>query len=161
MKAAAGSNSKKTTPAPKTGPVPAQSGSELGEVKIHENVIASLVRRSALSVEGVSRLAGNSLVDSIAEVVGSRRMQSRAITIELGDDNRASIEIKLNLKFGFNIPEVAAKVQKAVIENVEKVTGMTVTRVGVVFQDIDDEEPPEEEENVDGENAGIDSIPMN
>ena len=43
-------------------------GSEMGEVKIHENVIASLVRRAALSVEGVSRLAGNTLVDNIEAV---------------------------------------------------------------------------------------------
>jgi uncharacterized alkaline shock family protein YloU len=156
---AAAANSKKT-PAPRVEtPAPAQNGSELGEVKIHENVIASLVRRAALSIEGVSRLAGNTLVDSIAEVVGSRRMQSRAITIEMGDNNRVSIEIKLVLKFGCNIPEVAGKVQKAVIEGVEKVTGMTVTKVGVVFQDIEDEEQPEEGQ--DDENANIDSIPMN
>ena len=32
-------------------------GSELGDIKIHENVIATLVRKAALSIEGVSRLA--------------------------------------------------------------------------------------------------------
>ncbi len=137
---------------------PMQADSELGEVKIHENVIASLVRRAALSVEGVSRLAGNALMDSIAEVVGNRRMQSRAITIEMSDNNRLAIEIKLNLKQGFCIPEVASKVQKAVIEGVEKVTGTTVTKVSVIFQDIDDEEPAEDEQE---ENTEIDPIPMN
>jgi Uncharacterized protein conserved in bacteria len=156
MRAAA--NTKKTPATRAEAPAAAQNASELGEVKIHENVIASLVRRAALSVEGVSRLAGNTLVDSIAEVVGSRRMQSRAITIEMGDNNRVAIEIKLVLKFGCNIPEVAGKVQKAVIEGVEKVTGMTVTKVGVLFQDIEEEEPAEEEND---ENADIDSIPMN
>ena len=63
------------------------------------------------------------------------------------------------LKADFNIPEVAAQVQKAVIERVEKVTGMTVTKVGVLVQDIDEVTPPEEEP--DDENAEIDSIPMN
>lgn len=150
----------KKTPVRRTEtPAPAQNASELGEVKIHENVIASLVRRAALSVDGVSRLAGNTLVDSIAEVVGSRRMQSRAIAIEMSDNDRIAVEIKLVLKFGYNIPEVAGKVQRAVIEGVEKVTGMTVTKVGVVFQDIEDEEQPEEGQN--DENADIDSIPMN
>lgn len=157
MRAAA--TTKKTPATRVEPPATAQNCSELGEVKIHENVIASLVRRAALSVDGISRLAGNTLVDSIAEVVGSRRMQSRAITIEMGDNNRVAIEIKLVLKFGCNIPEVAGKVQKSVIEGVEKVTGMTVTKVGVVFQDIEDEEKPEEEQG--DENANIDSIPMN
>ena len=157
MKAAA--NSKKAEAPQVENTTAALEGSELGEVKVHENVIASLVRRAALSVEGVSRLAGSTLVDNIAEIVGSRRMQSRAITIEMADNNRVSIEIKLILKADLNIPEVAAQVQKAVIERVEKVTGMTVTKVGVLVQDIDEVTPPEEEP--DDENAEIDSIPMN
>ena len=113
--------------------------SELGDVKIHDGVIATLTRRAALTVEGVSRLAGNALVDNLAEIVGSRRMQSRAIALEVNELNQISIEIKLNLKVGYTIPEVAENVQKAVISDVEKVTGMTVKTVHVLVQDIDDE----------------------
>ena len=42
-----------------------------GAVKIHENVIATIVRRIACSVEGVSKISGSSFVDNIAEMVGS------------------------------------------------------------------------------------------
>ena len=113
--------------------------SGLGDVKIHDGVIATLTRRAALAIEGVSRLAGNALVDNLAEIVGSRRMQARAITIAVNENNQITIEIKLNLKVGYTIPEVAENVQKAVIADVEKVTGMTVTTVHVLVQDIDDE----------------------
>ena len=113
--------------------------SELGDVKIHDGVIATITRRAALAVEGVSRLAGNALVDNLAEIVGSRRMQARAITIAVNENNQVVIEIKLNLKIGYTIPDVAENVQKAVIADVEKVTGMTVTTVHVLIQDIDDE----------------------
>ena len=89
-----------------------EGNSGLGDVRIHENVIASLVRKAALGVEGISRLAGNALVDNIAEFVGSRRMQSRAITIDMDDNNRVAIEVKVNIIFGYNIPEVAQAVQK-------------------------------------------------
>ena len=158
MKAAA-NNRKAAVPQTEAGNTAAAAleGSELGEVKVHENVIASLVRKAALSVEGVSRLAGRSLVDNIAEFVGNRRM-ARAITIEMDDNNRVTLEIKLVLKSGYNIPEIAPRVQKAVIEEVEKVTGMTVTKVGVLFQDIDDAASEEESGDDDAE---IDSIPMN
>ena len=61
--------------------------SELGDVKIHDGVIATLTRNAALSTEGVSRLSGNTLVDNLAEIVGSRRMQSRAITISVDESN--------------------------------------------------------------------------
>lgn len=113
--------------------------SGMGDVRIHDGVIATLTRKSALGVDGVSRLAGSAFVDNFAEIVGSRRMQSRAINIFVDDNNQICIEIKLNLKFGYMIPEVAENVQKAVIANVEKVTGMTVTQVHVLIQDIDDE----------------------
>ena len=83
--------------------------SGIGEVKIHENVISSLARRAALGVEGVSRLAGSLLVDNIAEIVGSRRMQDRAVTIEILEDNRVAIEVKINILIGYRLPEVAEK----------------------------------------------------
>lgn len=120
--------------------------SELGDVKIHENVVASIVRKAALEIEGVSRLAGNALVDNIAEIVGSKRMQSRAITVDMQDNNRLSIEVKLNILFGFKIPVVAQEVQKAVIEAVEAMTGMTVVKANVVVQEIDDPAPAAEAE---------------
>ncbi len=154
MKAA--ENPKKTAAAPAAAAANTTTvleGSEMGEVKIHENVIASLVRRAALSIEGVSRLAGSTLVDNIAEIVGSRRMQARAIAVDMGEDNRVAVEIKLNLKFGFKVPQVAEQVQKAVIEEIEATTGMTVTKVNVVVQEIED---PVQEEPEDG----IDTPPM-
>ena len=134
-------------------------GSEMGDIKIHENVVASLVRQAALEQEGVSRLAGSALVDDIANLVGSRRMQSRAITVELGDDGRVGIEIKLNLVFGFRIPDVAERVQKAVIGTVEETTGMTVTRVNVVIQEI--EEPVVETEDDEIEASSVETMPIN
>ena len=132
----------------------------MGDIKIHENVVASLVRQAALEQEGVSRLAGSALVDDIANLVGSRRMQSRAITVELGDDGRVGIEIKLNLVFGFRIPDVAERVQKAVIGTVEETTGMTVTRVNVVIQEIED--PVVETEDDEAEAvSSVETMPIN
>lgn len=113
--------------------------SALGNVKIHENVIASLVRFATLEVPGVSRLAGSSLIDGIAEIVGNRRMQSRAISIDLSVDNEASIEVKVNILTGFRLPEVAEKIQKSIVAKVENTTGITVKKVDVIIQEIEQE----------------------
>ena len=134
-------------PAPKTNSentTAVLGDSDIGEVKIHENVISSLARRATLEVEGVSRLAGSLLVDNIAEIVGSRRMQDRAIAVQMGEDNRVSLEIKLNIKFGFRLPKVAAAVQKAVISAVENTTGMTVAKVDVLVQEVEPEADTDE-----------------
>ncbi len=117
----------------------------MGEVKIHENVISMLVRKAALGVPGVSRLSGSQLVDIIAETVGSRRMQDRAISVEIGDNGLISLEVKINIKFGFKIPVVSAGVQKAVIAEVENTTGMTVTKVNVFIQEVEAEEEADED----------------
>ena len=122
-------------------------------------MISSLVRQAALSIDGVSRLAGSTLVDNIAEIVGSRRMQSRAITVEMEENNRVAVELKINIKCDFNVPEVAQAVQKAVIEKIEKITGMTVTKVNVIIQEIEDPVAEENEEE-DGETP-VSAIPLN
>ena len=44
---------------------------ELGEIKIHENVIANLVAMATRKVPGVSRLAGSTVVDAIASIVAA------------------------------------------------------------------------------------------
>ncbi len=121
---------------------------EMGEVRIHENVISALVRRAALGIDGVSRLAGSSLVDNIAEIVGSRRMQERAISVNLDDGSRVSIDVKLNVKFGSKVPVVATAVQKAIIEQVEGATGMVVTKVNVIIQELETEEEAAEAADV-------------
>lgn len=110
---------------------------DLGLVKIHGNVISSIVRRAALSIDGVSRLSGSSFVDNIAEIVGSRKMHDRAIAIEI-DEDKVAVEIKVNLLFGYNVPEIATQLQSVIIEEVEKVTGMTVTSVNVIVQEIEE-----------------------
>lgn len=119
-----------------------EKGTDLGLIKIHGNVVSSIVRRAALSIEGISRLAGSSFVDNIAEIVGSRKIHDRAIDIEINED-KVAIEIKVNLIFGYNVPEIAAQVQSVIIEEVEKVTGMTVTSVNVIIQEIEEAPAPE------------------
>ena len=120
---------------------------EMGEVKIHENVISALVRQAVAAVDGVMRLAGSTLRDNIAEIVGSRRMQDRAISVNIEDGGRVSLDIKVNLKFGYKIPVVTTAIQKAVIENVEQVTGMVVTRVNVIVQELEMDTPDSGEED--------------
>ena len=156
---------KSTTSAQKVNEVKAPTTilekAELGEVKIHENVVAQLVRRAVLEIEGVSRLAGSTLVDDIATLVGSRRMQSRAVSVILGDEGKVEIEVKLILKFGFHIPETAEQVQTAIVELVENTTGMSVTKVDVLVQEIEDEVTEDEENAVEADNAATPAMPLN
>ena len=126
------------------------TGSVPGVVKVHESVVASIIRKAVCSVDGVVRLAGNSLVDNIAEFVGSKKVMDRAISIEMGN-NTVSIEIRVVLAFGCRIPETARNIQKTVIDKISQITGMQVPRIDVVVMDLEDAGEEESETDADSE----------
>lgn len=125
------------------------SGNDQGIVKIHENVIVSVVREATISVDGVIRLSGSSLVDNIAEIVGSRKIQDRSIKVNL-EGPQAEIEVEVTIAYGSHIPTVAAGVQAKVKEDVEAITGMAVGKVDVVIQGLDHYPQATEKEETEG-----------
>ena len=119
-------------------------GNELGLIHIHENVIAAAVRKATCEVDGVIRLAGSALVNNIAELIGNKSIGDRSIAVDI-DGSTVAIDVKVNIAYGAHVPTVASNVQSAVVEEVEKITGMTVTAVNVVVQELDESEELEDE----------------
>lgn len=113
-----------------------------GVVRVHESVLASIVRKAACSVDGVQRLSGNSFVNNLAEIVGSKKMMDRSIAIEMGE-NEVQIEVRIVIEYGAFIPAVAMNVQAEVIAEVSKITGMTVSKINVLVMDLEDEQEQE------------------
>jgi len=130
--------------------VTSDAPSELGLIKIHDNVLAALVSRAVLGVEGISRLAGSAIIDNLAGMVGSH---SRAIEIIKDTDDQLKIIVKVNVLFGTVIPAVAVEVQRQVIEQVESAAGVTVAAVDVVIQQLDDLVEEEETAETDSMSA--------
>ena len=115
----------------------AENTNDQGTVKLHESVIASVVKNAACSVEGVIRLAGTGLADSIADILGTKKKNDSAIKIELEEDN-AQIEISIIVEYGKNIPNLALDVQTTVIEEVKNITGLNVANIDVLVQGVED-----------------------
>jgi uncharacterized alkaline shock family protein YloU len=137
--------SKKPAAKKPVGNITTENGSSLGTIKIHENVIAAVVKKVTLDVDGVSRLAGSSLVENIAEFVGSKKGHgSIAVDIE---ESSVRIEVKVNIFYGAHIPTVAQSIQSVVIDEVGKSTGMTVSKVDVVVQEIEDQKNSEDDDD--------------
>ena len=132
--------------------VTSDTNSELGLIKIHDNVLAALVSRAVLGVEGVSRLAGSVLIDNLAGMVGSH---SRAIEIIKDGDDKLKIVVKVNIFFDTVIPAVAVEIQRQVIEQVEGAAGVNVASVDVVVQQLDS---VEEEFEDDDDAAASDAL---
>ena len=96
-----------------------------GTVRIHENVIATIVRKMACSVKGVSKISGSSFVDNIAEMVGSKKIHDRSIVVEMGESS-VSVEVSINLYYGVSLPQVASAVQEAISRLVKDKTVLII-----------------------------------
>ena len=115
----------------------AERGTQYGQIKIHEGEIATIVRKAACAVPGVTRITGNSFVDNIAEIVGSKKIQDRSIQIVMNNASVA-VELSINIQYGVQLPAVAAAVQDAVSKEINAITGLNVTKVNVIVREMED-----------------------
>lgn len=101
---------------------------ELGEVQIADEVIAIIAGLAATEVKGVASMAGNVTNDLVAKL-GMRNL-SRGVKVEVLD-NSVSVDLALNLDYGYSIPSVSTKVQEKVKSAIENMTGFTVLEVNI------------------------------
>lgn len=103
-----------------------------GNLKISREVISTIAKYAALEVDGVASLASFT-----ANLKGwlLRKKSAKPITIDLTDDV-ARIDLHINVKAGVKIPELAEKVQAAVKEAVQNMTGIAVSHVNIEISDI-------------------------
>ena len=113
-----------------------------GNLKISREVIATIARYAALEIEGVDSLA--SFATNLKGWL-LKKQSAKPIGIDLSDDV-AVIELHVNIKAGVNIPETAEKIQSAVKEAVQNMTGIAVSRVNINIAGIVFVEPAEQTE---------------
>ncbi len=106
---------------------------ELGEIKIHKSVIASIATETTKQIPGVIKI-GKDLKTSLLELIG--RKDATAIKIEFDKNGEAVITIPIIVKYGYNIPEIAAKVQEDVKLAVENSTSILIKDINVNIQEI-------------------------
>lgn len=115
-----------------------------GCVQVSNNVVASIVRKYVLSVDGVVRTAPQGLVEGLANILGRKGYES-SIGLELGE-NGAVITLALVLRFGCNVPTVAKEIKDLLFDKVPALTGYPVSKVNVNVVDLEEEEVEEVEE---------------
>ncbi len=110
------------------------SGSEYGQIRINNNVIAIIAHETAKKVPGVVELQG-SLADDLAGMIG-KKSKDKGIRIEKENEELLTIDLTVVLEFGVRIPDICVQLQSAVKQSVEDMTGQQVYAVNVVVQGI-------------------------
>jgi uncharacterized alkaline shock family protein YloU len=111
-----------------------ESRTDLGTIRIHKNVIASIASLAASEVAGVKRIGGN-FKSGLLELIGRKSLSP--IRVELNKNEEVKLEIPLVIKYGFNIPDIAGKVQEGVRNNLEKMTSLSIKDINVNVQGIE------------------------
>lgn len=106
---------------------------QIGSVEIADEVVAIIAGLAATEVDGVDSMAGN----ITKELVGRLGMKnlSKGVKIQMMDTS-VSIDLALNIKYGYNIPEVATTVQERVTSAIESMTGLEVLDVNVKISNV-------------------------
>jgi uncharacterized alkaline shock family protein YloU len=118
--------------------------SELGAVRIQNEVVGIIAGIAASEVNGIVGLGGGF---SLGEVFG-RKSFNKGIKVEIGNGETA-IDLYIIVEYGRNIPEVSYQVQQSVKRAVENMTGLTVVEVNVNIEGVQPKKSGQSEPEVD------------
>ena len=109
------------------------NATEMGDIKISEEVVAIVASIAAMEVDGVAGMSGG-IAGGIAEILGRKNL-SKGVKVEVGE-KEAAIDVYVIIEYGSRIPEVAWNVQEKVKKQVETMTGLNVIEVNIHIQGI-------------------------
>ncbi len=107
-------------------------------VTYKKNVVMSIVSLATQEINGIASISRNSV--SAVKSMFNKNI-NRGIIVDF-DENAVSIEVFVNVMFGYSVKDVAFRVQENIKSSVEsmtefKVSSVNVHVIGVTFSDID------------------------
>ena len=105
-----------------------QEDSEKGAVQIADEVVAIIAGMAATEVKGVASMAGNIKNELVAKM--GMKSLSKGVKVDVTEEH-VSVDLSLNIKYGYNIPDVSERVQDRVKSAIENMTGLTVLDVNI------------------------------
>ena len=105
-----------------------ENGEGFGTVKIANDVVTMIAGLAATEVSSVSAMVGN-ITNELMGKVGMKK-QPKGVKVDI-IDKTVSVELAVNLDYGFNIPTTCSKVQEKVKSAIETMTGLEVADVNI------------------------------
>ncbi|MEW6171073.1 MAG: Asp23/Gls24 family envelope stress response protein [Candidatus Omnitrophota bacterium] len=111
-----------------------QTRTDFGTIRIHKKVIASIASIASLEIEGIKRVGGD-LKSTFYEILGKKNYGG--IKVEIDKNEEVKITVPIVVKYGFNVPEVATRVQENIRRAVEKMTDVSLKDIDISIQAIE------------------------
>ena len=108
---------------------------ENGNINISEEVVASIAALATLEVKGVGELGTGGI--AIGELLGKKSL-SKGVKVEI-NENGATVDVYMTVKYGEVVPSVAVSVQDAVVNALESMANLSnatvnIHVVGITFE---------------------------
>lgn len=100
----------------------------IGEVRVADEVVAIIAGLAATEIDGVESMAGN-ITNELVSRLGMKNL-SKGVKVTV-DETSVAVDLALNIKYGYEIPEVSRKVQEKVKSAIETMTGLEVSVVNI------------------------------
>ncbi|TXL67939.1 Asp23/Gls24 family envelope stress response protein [Cerasibacillus terrae] len=100
----------------------------LGKIEIAPEVIEVITGIAVSEVDGIASMQGN-FASGVVERFG-KKSHSKGVKVDLSEE-KVSIDLYVNLKFGVSIPEVAGKVQSNIRQTVKNMTALEISEINV------------------------------
>jgi len=107
---------------------------EKGKIRISNEVIMLIAKKSAEEVDGVISFSGGPPV-GIMEFFSKTTAAKKGVKIK-NEETQVVINLSVVVKYGVVIPEVIKVVQEKVKKSIEAMTDIEVSKVNVFVQDI-------------------------
>ena len=109
----------------------------MGEVRIADEVVAIIAGLAATEVDGVDSMAGN-ITNELVGKLGMKNL-SKGVKVDVTEEH-VSVDLSLNIKYGYNIPDVSERVQDRVKSAIENMTGLSVLDVNIRIAGVNNNE---------------------
>ena len=107
---------------------------KIGVIRVADDVVSIIAGLAATEVEGVSSMAGN-ITNEIVAKTGIKNL-SKGVHVDVMD-GIVTVDLDLNIKYGYAIPEVSGNVQERVRTAIETMTGLEIGTVNVRIASVD------------------------
>ncbi|GEM_PF-121703 len=108
--------------------------SELGTIRLHEKVVSSIAAIAAKEVEGVARI-GSSLAGVLHSLL--KLNYTGAIEVDIDDNNYVTVTIPIVVHYGYNLSDIASRVQDNVRKMIEKSTDLNIKQIDINIQAVE------------------------
>ncbi|MDD3374757.1 MAG: Asp23/Gls24 family envelope stress response protein [Candidatus Omnitrophica bacterium] len=107
---------------------------DYGSIQIHKKVLADIVLSVVHEAEGIA-VASESFMGGLLNIFRKRNYSGIIVTID--KDNEVSIEVRICVQYGVNIPDASRQLQDAIRDAIEKTTDINLKDVHINIQGIE------------------------